>query len=236
MCGRYASTRSATDLAALFDADDDTGDDRLPPDYNIAPTDPVHVVRVSSTRGRVVSVARWGLVPFGDGPPSGKMINARVETVADSRAFSLAYRRRRCLVPADGWYEWLRDGAEPPTGSLRRPPRGRKQPYFMTPRDGGLLAFAGLWARRGDLVTCTVLTAPAAGELARVHDRMPLVLPPTRWPDWLSGTGDLTPAPADYLESLELRPVGPAVGDVRNDGPALIEALPAVEPVDLTLF
>jgi len=214
MCGRYASTRSATDLAALFDAVDLGGDERLGPDYNIAPTDPVHVVRISeSTGGRVVSVARWGLVPVWsrDDRPSGKMINARAETVATNGAFRDAFARRRCLVPADGWYEWLRtdDG---------------KQAYFMTLRDGGVLAFAGLWSPAGSL-SCGVVTTAAVGGLAAVHDRMPLVLPEARWDEWLTGRAGqelLVPTPPDLVAEVEIRPVGPAVGDVRNDGPELI--------------
>lgn len=212
VCGRYATTRSSADLSRLFEAFDETGGD-LPPDYNVAPTDRVPIVRVSAERGaRVVSAARWGLVPaWASDPRSGsRMINARVETVATSRAYASAFEKRRCLVPADGWYEWVR---EP----------GRKQPYFMTKSEG--LTLAGIWSVRGDLLTFSVLTMPAVGELARVHNRMPLLLPPARWEDWLTATirdDLLTPAPSAYLDSIEIRPVGAAVGDVRNDGPAMI--------------
>jgi putative SOS response-associated peptidase YedK len=241
MCGRYATTRSAADLAALFGADDDTGDG-LAPDYNVAPTDPVPVVRMSaSAGGRVLSVVSWGLVPSyaKDTKGAARMINARVETVATSSAYAPSFARRRCLVPADGWYEWQRRG-----------PRD-KQAYFMTRRDGSPLAFAGLWAvwGRGDerLLTCTVLTRPAVGEFATVHDRMPFVLTPDRWTDWLTGEPDaerlLAPPGVDALAGLELRPVGAAVGDVRNDGPSLVERLPTAstptrptESADLTLF
>src|SRR5690349_18997031 len=116
MCGRYASTRSSTDLATLFDALDTT-DEALVPDYNLAPTDPAPIVRVSASAGaRVLAVARWGLVPAwsADGRGGARMINARAETVATSRAFAPSFERRRCLVPADGWYEWARTG--PATG------------------------------------------------------------------------------------------------------------------------
>jgi putative SOS response-associated peptidase YedK len=241
MCGRYATTRSAADLAALFDADDETGDG-LAPDYNVAPTDPVPIVRVSrSAGGRVLSVVSWGLVPAyaKDVRGGARMINARAETVATSGAYAPSFARRRCLVPADGWYEWLRlDGK-------------RKQPYFMTPADGGVLAFAGIWAVWGTgderVLTCSVVTTAAAGDLALVHDRMPLVLPPQRWTDWLTGAPDadrlLAPPPADFIAGLEIRPVGPAVGDVRNDGPSLVARVQAPPPgvlddarADLTLF
>jgi putative SOS response-associated peptidase YedK len=239
MCGRYATSRSAVDLAAFFDALDET-DGALAPRYNVAPTDPVPVVRVSSNRGRVVSVARWGLVPAWAKDPksAARMINARAETVASANAYAPSFSRRRCLIPADGWYEWRKDGTA-------------RQAYFMTPRDGGILALAGVWARWGSgpdvLTTCSVITTAALGELAEIHDRMPLTLTPDRWAAWLSGPADpaalLRPAEAAALEDLEIRPVGPAVGNVRNDGPQLIERV-AVTPsdasreiaTDLTLF
>src|SRR3712207_350882 len=105
------------------------------------------------------------------------MINARAETVATSPAFAPSFAKRRCLVPADGWYEWVREA-------------GTKQAYFMTPREGGVLAFAGVWAVWGSgeqrLLTCSVITTAAVGGLASVHDRMPLALPPERWADWLT--------------------------------------------------
>jgi len=166
------------------------------------------------------------------------MINARAETVATTRAYARPFARRRCLVPADGWYEWVRRD-------------GGKQAYFMTPRDGSVLAFAGLWSvwRGADipLLSCSVVTMAAMGELARVHDRMPLVLSRDRWSDWLSGDADpaelLAPPSGKSLAGLEIRPVGRGVGDVRNDGPELVarvaaappQALPE-EPVTSTLF
>ena len=251
VCGRYATTRSTTDLAELFEAEDDTGG-VLVPDYNVAPTDPVPVVRARPQLR--LTVARWGLVPAwaADSRAGARMINARAETVATASAFARAFRRRRCLVPADGWYEW------------RRTPDGRrKQAYFMTARDGGVLAFAGLSATSAaGVVTCSIVTTGAVGDLALVHDRMPLLLPRERWAQWLgygAGTevtdghpGDhavqdpevlLAPSPEELVSGLEIRPVGPAVGDVRNDGPDLIRRVAVtplrdfdVEPTDLTLF
>jgi putative SOS response-associated peptidase YedK len=239
MCGRYATTRSAADLSVLFDATDETADG-LAADYNVAPTDPVPIVRRSRrAEGPVLSMARWGLVPSWSKDASGaaRMINARAETVATTRAYATSFATRRCLVPADGWYEWL-----------RRSPRER-QPYYMTRRDGGVLAFAGLWTVWGDrLLTCSVVTTAAVGEFALVHNRMPLVLPAERWRQWLDAdievaTSMLVPPSVDDLAPLEIRPVGAAVGDVRNDGPRLVErvaAAPLVAPVeqvqDLTLF
>lgn len=233
MCGRYASTRGAADLSALFEAVDDTHG-ALAADYNVAPTDPVPIVRAAKDQGgRRLVVARWGLLPhWARDPRAGaRMINARVETVATSRAFAPSFAHRRCLVPADGWYEWA------------RPAEGGKRPYFMTRRDGAPLAFAGLWTTWGEgLVTFSIVTTTALGELRPVHDRMPLVLPPARWATWLRAPADqrlLSPPPAEYIAELELRPVGPAVGNVRSDGPHLIERIdaPALpRPVDLRLF
>lgn len=218
MCGRYATTRSATDLSAFFEAHDDTSG--LVADFNVAPTDPVPVVRMSQRLGtRVLGTARWGLVPpwAKDTKGGARMINARSETVATSRAFAPSFARRRCLVPADGWYEWVRDGRE-------------KQPYFMTPSDGAVLALAGLWSPWGDgdepLITCSVLTTAALGPLARVHDRMPLILAADRWESWLAGGGDadelLAPPSLTVINAMEIRPVGVAVGNVRNNGAELI--------------
>lgn len=238
MCGRYATSRSAVDLSALFEAFDDSGGG-LAPDYNVAPTDPVPIVRMSRRlAGRALSVARWGLVPpwAKDARGAARMINARAETVAGSKAYGPSFARRRCLVPADGWYEWL------------RLPDGRKQAYYMTPAHGGVLAFAGIWTPWGDGLTCSVITTAAIGDLALVHDRMPLLLPWPRWADWLAGDSDpdglLTAPPDEFLAELEIRPVGPAVGDVRNDGPALVARMPGgqppgappEQPIELTLF
>lgn len=220
MCGRYATTRGAAELAALFEAVD--GTTGLTPRYNVAPTDEVPMVRMSrASGGRVLDLARWGLLPhWAPDPRSGaKMINARAETVATSRAFSGAFATRRALVPADGWYEWRRlDGG--------------RQAYYLTPRDGSVLVLAGLWSRWGPLrlVTFSVVTTAAAGGPAAVHDRMPLVLPPRRWQQWLTGDAAalLRPPPAPVLAGIEVRPVGPAVGNVRNDGPDLVAR---VDPV-----
>ena len=258
MCGRYASTRSATALAAFYDADEESGDEPIEPNYNVAPTDPVHIVRRSSGGDRVVSAARWGLLPpwVSDPRAGAKMINARAETAATSRAYRTPFARRRCLVPADGWYEWLRPGDGGPI-----------QPYYMTPADGGLLSFAGLWEVRspprppdadpeaptGRMFTCTILTTAAVGDLGMVHDRMPLALTEDRWAAWLGvdsepldarKAADLLTAPGlDWVSGIELRPVGRAVGDVRNNSAALIQpvtaSIPGVDrtqPVDLTLF
>jgi putative SOS response-associated peptidase YedK len=224
VCGRYATTRRAADLAALFEAADATGG--LAPRYNLAPTDPAPLVSQAGG-GRELGVGRWGLLPhWATDRRAGGMINARAETVVTSPAYAASFARRRALVPADGWYEWQRvDGTT-------------RQAYFMTPADGSVLAFAGIWSRWRDhrLVTFCVVTTAATGALARVHDRMPLLLPPADWDRWLTGGpgGEaatlLRPPPAALLAKLEVRPVGPTVGNVRNDGPELVarvDPLPA---------
>jgi len=234
-------TRSWDDLLAEFEAGDLLGGPPYQPDYNIAPTDPVPVVLVRHPPGdrggpvrRQLRVARWGLVPSfaRDTAGAARRINARAETVAQLPSFRAALARRRCLVPADGWYEWARREG------------GGRQPYFLTPAKGSLLAFAGLYELWGDvdsrLLTCAIVTTAAVGELARVHDRMPLVLPRETWAGWLDpGRPDpeplLAPPAAESIAGLELRPVGPAVGNVANDGPELIAPVP-VPPAPQPLF
>ncbi|WP_433535549.1 SOS response-associated peptidase [Micromonospora sp. CA-249363] len=236
MCGRYATTRGAGELSALFESSDDT-DGVLRPDHNVAPTDRVPLVRLSPEGHRSLCVARWGLLPHWSRSAAGaaRMINARSETVATSRAYAGAFARRRCLVPADGWYEWV-----------RRPDGGR-QAYYLTPADGSVLALAGIWSfwesGADSRLTFSVLTTAALGELAEVHDRMPVLLAPERWSSWLTPCDEperlLEPVSSDLLGGLEIRPVGPAVGDVRNDGPELSArvSVPAMSsPPELTLF
>jgi putative SOS response-associated peptidase YedK len=230
------------DLSALFGAEDET-EMPITARFNVAPTDQVPIVRVSHRRElRILHTARWGLVPsWSTDPRTGaRMINARAETVATSRAFAPSFARRRCLVPADGWFEWVK-----PVG------KGAKQAYYLTPADGGGLAFAGLWSVWGEgddkLLTCSIVTTAARSTLTAVHDRMPLLMPPDRWDAWLGDGAEaevlLTPPSDDYLAGLELRPVGAAVGNVRNDGPELIAPIqadalrpPPDDPATLTLF
>ncbi|MEU5912475.1 SOS response-associated peptidase [Micromonospora sp. NPDC047527] len=236
MCGRYATTRGAGELSALFESSDDT-DDRVRPDHNVAPTDPVPLVRMTPEGHRSLCVGRWGFLPHWSRSAAGaaRMINARAETVASSRAYARAFVRRRCLVPADGWYEWV------------RLPEGGRQAYYMTPADGSVLALAGIWSvwesGADSRLTFSVLTTAALGELAEVHDRMPVLVPPERWSSWLASSDEperlLAPPSADRLAGLEIRPVGPAVGDVRNDGPGLTARVPVasmIAPQELTLF
>jgi putative SOS response-associated peptidase YedK len=194
-----------------------------------------------ATRTRELRVVRWGLVPFWAKDPSigSRLINARAETVDSKPAFRRAFARRRCLLPADGYYEW-----EAQSGTADRPAPG-KQPYYICRADGGPLAFAGLYELWRDrelpddddrawLWTATIITTSAPDELGRIHDRMPMVITPDRWTDWLdpadSDPADLrellAPAVADGLISY---PVSRAVNSVRNNGPELRER---AEPID----
>jgi len=245
MCGRYAASRRPEDLTVEFEAVVAGGQSPLPADYNVAPTKDVYVVRHAKERDaegrptggghRELRVVRWGLVPSWAKDPSvgNRMLNARLESLAEKPAFRTAAASRRCLVPADGWYEWA-----------PRHDRPGKQPYFVTPEDGAGLAFAGLWEvwGRGEdrLYTCTVVTAPAVGALIEVHPRMPLVLPPDRWADWLDPALEdvaavAQPTPPEYVKRLEIRPVDSAVGNVANNGPQLTARAEAVSSPQLSL-
>lgn len=248
MCGRYAATKDPATLAAEFDALDATDDHAPVRDYNVAPTkDVVAVVQRHprddkgepdpDTTVRSLRVMRWGLIPAWakDRSVGARMINARSETAATTSAFRTSVAKRRCLVPADGWYEWKREGKA-------------KQPFFMTAPDGHSLAMAGLWtvwrdpaAKDGPPVVSTaVLTTDAVGQLGDIHDRMPLLLTPDKWAAWLDpDSEDVTellaePPSLDLVESLELRPVSSKVNNVRNNGPELLDR--EVEVADLTLF
>ncbi len=207
-------------LAAHFEAV--AADELLPPSWNVAPTQDVYAV-ASEGPHRCLATFHWGLVPpWAKSPGVGaRMINARAESLTTSGAFRAAYRRRRCLVPADGFYEWqARAGSR------------AKQPWYLSPADGRLLAMAGLWERwvgpRGadHLRSLTIVTTRAGPDLAGLHDRMPVLLAPQVWDLWLDGGADtasleplLVPAPG---ETLTRRPVSRAVNDVRNDGSELL--------------
>ena len=243
MCGRYAASRRPEDLVLEFEAVRAEGQPPLEADYNVAPTKDVYIVRHKKERDaeglptggghRELRAVRWGLVPSWakDTSVGNRMLNARVESLADKPAFRKAAESRRCLVLADGWYEWAKRLDSP-----------KKQPYFITPQDGSVLAFGGLWEvwGRGEdrLYTCTVVTEPAVGALTEIHDRMPLVLPPDRWAAWLDpARADVTeltaPTPPELVEALELRPVGTTVNNVANNGPELLARAESVSaPAD----
>jgi putative SOS response-associated peptidase YedK len=245
VCGRYVSVQADADLLSEFEAIDATDDSEADTGYNIAPTENVRAVVNRPLRGpdgktagspvRQLRVMSWGLVPSWakDRKGAGKLINARAETVATAPSFRRAFAARRCLIPADGWYEWQRG-----VNSSGKP---AKQPYFMTPSDSHGLAFAGLyefWSNPAEkdaptLTTCTIITVESVGELAEIHNRMPLTLPSSSWSAWLDPSAK---EPTDLLaawdetagEHLELRPVSDRVNRVmvngaKNDDPSMIE-------------
>ncbi|WP_433869990.1 SOS response-associated peptidase [Saccharopolyspora sp. CA-218241] len=229
MCGRYAVRPDPAALAVEFEAIDRTGGE-LAPDYNVTPTRTVPIV---VDRGeRSVRPVRWGYVPTwakdaGSGPP---MINARAESVTTKPSFADAAAKRRCLMPATGWYEW-------------RPGDRRRQPYLCAHAGGDSLAMAAVFSAwwppdsRTPLVTCAVVTTEAVGPLAEVHHRMPLVLPRDRWADWLDPArteiGGLLEPAAGMLDALEIRPVSTEVNAMRNNHPALLDRADEVpEPAE----
>lgn len=228
MCGRFAQPRSAEELARIFHARPAT--ELLGERFNVAPTDEVAAV-VEHHGERVVDAFRWGLVPFYAKSAKGgaRLINARAETVESSPAFRTAFARHRCIIPADAFYEWRRQ-RDPATGRVTR-----SEPFAVRRSDGEPLALAGLWSSWRDpdsaarLYTCTILTTDPNELVARIHDRMPVVLDPTDWDAWLAeGTPAdrlrslLRPAPAEPLDAYA---VSPAVNNVRNEGPELLAPL-----------
>jgi putative SOS response-associated peptidase YedK len=254
MCGRYASSRRPADLIEEFEVVADRTPAPLEPDFNVAPTKEVYAVLERRPRPsdgseggeppeRQLRVLRWGLVPSWAKDPAigNRMINARMETVAEKPAYRRAFASRRCLLPADGYFEWY------PTEEKTKAGKPRKQPFFIRPKDGGVLAMAGLYEiwkdpTRGDddperfRWTCTVLTTQAEDTLGRIHDRMPMMVEPERWANWLatdvSDSDDLlsllVPAAPGRLEAF---PVSRAVGNVKNNGPELVEPIPVEDAV-----
>ncbi|GAA1002421.1 SOS response-associated peptidase [Streptomyces thermogriseus] len=279
MCGRYAASRGAEDLAKIFGIEKWDPEEVLTPDYNVAPTKEVPVVLDRPLKGADAAAAgpsaagrpvrqlrklRWGLVPSWAKSPEGaaRMINARAETVHEKPSYRRAFASRRCILPADGYYEWVTGPQERELEVEGKRKRPRKQPYFVTQADGSVLAMAGLYEFWRDRtlpddhpqawwVTCAVITteaertplavAPAEGprSLYDIHPRMPLMLTPDRWDAWL----DPTRTDVDGLRALleppppglmRAYPVSTAVSSVRNNGPELLRELPA--PEEGTLF
>ena len=197
--------------------------EELPPSYNVAPTDLVYAVAAHADRRYLVTF-RWGLVPHWaeSRKVAATMINVRAETVASKPAFRAALRRRRCLIPADGFYEWTRDA------------QGNKQPHFISAAEGGPLAFAGLWETWRDpadpeappLKSCTIVTRAAEGPVTALHDRMPLALSADDWSGWLdTSTSPQEVAALLHAEppALQFRPVSTRVNAVANNDPALLQ-------------
>ena len=249
MCGRYASSRRPEDLVEEFEIDKVEVKETLAPDYNVAPTKQVYAVVQRPPRDtgpdddapseRQLRTVRWGLVPFWAKDPSigNKMINARMETVHEKPAFRRPFASRRCLLPADGYFEWY------PTEQKTKAGKPVKQPFFIRPADGGVLAMAGLYEIWRDPTrdeddpqrftwTCTVLTTTAEDAVGHIHDRMPLLVEPERYAAWLEpGLSDvddlkklLVPAAPGRLEAY---PVSTQVNNVRNNGPELLDPVAA---------
>jgi putative SOS response-associated peptidase YedK len=224
MCGRFTQTAKERVLADLFELMDTPELPALEARYNIAPSQPVAAARVSPEHGRRELVAlRWGLVPaWAEDLKIGyRLINARAETAATKPSFRLAFRSRRCLIPADGYFEWQQQD-------------GKKQPFYFHKRDGQPFAFAGLWERWAPpdaeaVESCTILTT-AANDLARpVHDRMPVIVAPTDFSQWLDPNAQpktlqalLRPYPAEEMDAYA---VTTFVNNPKNQGPRCVEAL-----------
>jgi putative SOS response-associated peptidase YedK len=228
MCGRFVQKTPLGEIQVLFETANPVPN--APPRYNAAPTQDLAVVRFNpQTRQRALDLLRWGLVPLWAENPSfgARCINARAEGIETKPAFREAFERRRCLVPADGFYEWRREG-------------GKNQPYAVVPCDG-LFAFAGLWERWRNPADGTILrsfaivTGPANALCRPIHERMPVILPRQDWALWLGEEDGAPERLHDLLHPcpehlIRLYPVGPAVGNVKNDDAGLLEPLAADLP------
>ena len=228
MCGRFVLTATPEELEALFGYLDG---EAFPPRYNIAPTQPIAIVRMGSG-ARHFALVRWGLIPtWAEDPKKLSLLtNARAEGILDKAAFRGAMLYRRCLVPASGFYEWRR---MPGSNSGKT-----RQPFWLKPRDGRPIAFAGLWetwhdrATGGELDSGTIITTSANAALAPIHDRMPVVIGAGDFEQWLTGdpaeaNALLRPAPDDLLEAIA---ISNRVNAAPNDDPSLLD------PIEPTLF
>lgn len=226
MCGRFTLTVKVSELASVLGFEGDPGPppdpEMAPPRFNVAPTQPVLIVREGSDGVRRAAWAKWGLIPRGAKDPrvGARLINARAETVFEQPAFRSAARSRRCLVPTDGFLEWKKVGK-------------RKQPYHARAPDGGVYAMAGIWStwrspEGEEIDTCSVITTEPNGPVSKLHDRMPVILPPEQYDLWLSPeevareelSRLLVAAPDD---ALVLVPVSQRVNSVKHDDPECLE-------------
>ncbi len=242
MCGRFVSTQTPEQIASFFGASFEG--DPLAPSYNVAPTNDVYAVVHDVDHGQTVHAFHWGLVPVWakDTKIGSSMINARAETLAEKPTFKGLLRKRRCIIPMDGFYEWRAAAASAPLGPRAKPV---KQPMFIHRADGDPLAIAGLWTAWHDksgpedgpwLHSCTIITTAANTTMSPVHDRMPVILSRSDWAQWLtpdeSDVGALTalllPAGSDILT---MHPVSTQVNNVRNKGAELVVPIePGADP------
>ena len=219
MCGRYYILTLSTDLADHFSVPDVPS---FEPNYNVAPTTQMPIV-VQKGDDRRCGLARWGLIPSWakDAKIGSKMINARSETAATKPAFRSAWKRRRCIVPLSGFYEW-------------RTEDGGKQPYSIHPSDRSIMGFGGLWERwrppkegADDIISFSILTCEAEGKIADIHHRMPVLIRPENTTQWLTEDPDELPQSLQSLADLRLDvyPVSRSVNSVRNNGPELLNRI-----------
>jgi putative SOS response-associated peptidase YedK len=224
MCGRYTVTASPEALRTHFGYEEQPD---FPPRYNIAPAQPIGIVRLVDGK-RHFALVRWGLLPSWVKDPRtfSLLINARGETVMEKPAFRSAMKRRRCLIPASGFYEWQADG-------------DRKRPFYIRAKSGAPLAFAGLWEtwtgpNGEELETAAIVTTRSNNTLSAIHDRMPVIVPPEAFDLWLdcanvdavTAAALITPAPDDLLEAYE---ISTAVNRTTNDGPKVQEPVASGE-------
>jgi putative SOS response-associated peptidase YedK len=218
MCGRYTLATPKERLAEEFGFENSSVE--LPPSYNIAPTQGVAAVLEEGGQRRL-EVLRWGLIPpWADDPQIGsRMINARSETASEKPSFRRAFRERRCLIPADGFYEWRRTN-------------GAKQPYYIHMQDGRPFAFAGLWESwskggEGEVRTCTILTTGANAIVGEIHERMPVIVAPDAYEIWLDSASEkdeLRGLLAPFSEEeMEAYPVSRFVNSPSNNDPRCVE-------------
>jgi putative SOS response-associated peptidase YedK len=226
MCGRFVSFSDPEQLAERFEVDE-VRTDALPERYNVAPTLDVYAV-IEADATRRLGTLRWGFVPpWSKDPRKGPSpINARVEGLLESRMFAPAMARRRCLLPADGFYEWQDRGEG-----------RRKQPYYLHDPEGEPLAFAGIFSAWRDpgsdagvdpMFSCAIVTTEARGEMERIHHRSPLMLPERLWHEWLTAEPEEVPGLHATVSALGpprlvARPISDRVNNVRNEGPELLE-------------
>jgi putative SOS response-associated peptidase YedK len=217
MCGRFAFYSPGEATAALFGA---SGSFEVEPRYNIAPTQHIAAIRNNENDGRELTMLRWGLIPFWakDKSIGNRMINARAETVAEKPAYRAAYHRRRCLVLADGFYEWHKEAAG-------------KVPYFISPANEQPFALAGLWeswqSKESDesIQSATLITAAANDFMASLHHRMPVILDAATADRWLAGDDDLIDYAVSHGPELRAWPVDRRVNNARNEGADLIQPI-----------
>ncbi|MEI6623494.1 MAG: SOS response-associated peptidase [Actinomycetes bacterium] len=241
MCGRFVSASERSRIEQQFSAVAVAGQEALRPDFNVAPSKKVYSI-MDRHDERQLRVVTWGLIPSWAKDPAigNRLVNARLESAAEKPSFRRAFARRRALIPADGYFEWYAGSVD--SGSAdSKPARPKKQPFYIHPGDGSLMAMAGLYEIWRDREipdedapgafrwTCTVLTTSATDDLGRIHDRMPLLVPAEFHDGWLDPdvvappSGALVPASPGLLQAY---PVSTLVNSVRNNGPQLLDPLP----------